>query len=200
VGYDSRGFELPQRFDLGGYPKPRPKRTGPTTAPQEDLTGGAATAFTRVWQFRNRVGISQTFNRNVSPAMIGPAIVKSFTMEFSAAPGAAQLPSWMLGYSETPLAELLDQALPATFPGTKIIDTSFVSDGPQSLPLPGGSMLGFGTQQQAAPTYDLDFVILAPAFVLYFVADAIANADHSYQGSITVINQVSQRTLQLFGL
>lgn len=200
AGYDSRGFEIPQRFDLGGFPKPRAKRQGPSAAPAEDLSGGAATAFTRVWHFRVRVGISGDFNRAVSPAMIGPAIVDELLLEWSASPGAALLSSWMLGWTDTVIPNLLDQPVPATFPGSKIIDASYISDGPQTLPLPGGSMLGFGSQTTGAPKMKLKYIVTAPIFYLYFVANAIQNADHSYNGHINVLNNVSQRALQLIGV
>jgi hypothetical protein len=200
MGWASSGFEIGNKLDARTYPAARTKRTGPVVSPQEDLSGGAASAFTRVWHFRCRVGINGDFNRVVSPAMQGPAIVDELLLEFSASPGATTLPSWMLGYSETLLPQLLDQPVPATFPGSKIIDASYVSDGPQTLPLPGGSMLGFGSQTTGAPKMRLKYIITAPSFYLYFVANAIQNADHSYNGHINVLNNVSQRTLQLVGV
>lgn len=200
MGWASSGFEIGNKLDARTYPAARSKRSGPIITPEADLSGGAASAFTRVWQFRLRVGVGGTFNRVVSPAMQGPAIVDELLLEWSAGPGAALLPSWMLGYSETPLPQLLDQPVPATFPGSRIIDTSYVSDGPQTLPLPGGSMLGFGSQTSGAPKMRLKYIVQAPSFYLYFVANAIQNADHSYQGSINVLNNVSQRTLQLVGV
>jgi len=184
--------------ETDAYPAPRDRGVSAGAGIATASGSSFAAPFTRIWQWRLRVGISQTFNRVVSPAMAGPAVVRTFLLEFSAAPTGGQLPSWMLGYSETPIVELLDSPLPATFPGTKIVETSFQSDGPQALPLPGGSMLGFVSQATGAPVMVLDYIITAPTFYLYFVADAIQNADHSYQGHINVINQLSPEALANF--
>jgi hypothetical protein len=179
------------------YPAPRTTRKGgiPVT---NVVTSGAGQPFTRVWQFRSRVGVGGTYNRTVSPAMTGPAIVKFMTLSMSAAPGAALLSSWQLGYSETVLQELRDAPVPAALPGTPIIDTSFNSDGPQTLPLPGGSMVGFIPQAGGPTPIQLDYIIQAKTFYLWHIWNAIQNADHSMEVSITVINAVGQDALSFF--
>lgn len=182
---------------VDSYPPPRLTRKGGQPI-QNVVTAGGGQPFTRVWHFRSRVGISQTYNRTVSPAMTGPAIVKQMVMSMSAGPGAAQLASWKLGYSETPLGDLRDAALPSVSPGTEIIDASFNSDGPQVLPLPNGTMVGF-TPQAGGPTHmQLDYIITAKTFYLWHLWDAIQNADHSFEASITVINAVGQDALSFF--
>lgn len=179
------------------YPAPRTSRKGgqPVT---NVVTSGAGQPFTRVWHFRSRVGISQTFNRTVSPMMTGPAIVKQMTIAMSAGPGAAQLASWQLGYAETPLQELRDSPLPSVLPGPTIIDASYNSDGPQTLPLPGGTMVGFTSQGNGPFVMQLEYIITSAQFCLWHLWDAIQNADHSFEGSVTVINAVGQDALSFF--
>jgi hypothetical protein len=87
AGINSSGFEIPQRFDLGNFPKARSKRSGPppSSARAEDLFENPAGAAPRMRIFPFAWNETASSRRTISGKMCrGPALYKSIQLGTSA--------------------------------------------------------------------------------------------------------------------
>ena len=106
AGYNSRGFEIPQRFDLSSYPKARPKRSGPpptASAVEQQTTDRDSPPRTRIFPFAwNETANSR---RTISGAKCqGPALYKAFQLGTSTYTAPINK-SVEVGIASTPVVE-----------------------------------------------------------------------------------------------
>lgn len=198
AGITSRGFEIPQRFDLGSYPKPRAKRTGPVATPHEELTAAGGQPFTRCWTWTIRQFGTGARTIRASPAMTGPAVIRSFNIVANTHEVIGLADTWAFGWSDSKPVEQFKGSNAIVPPGQVIFENEFFNDNATGGPAPP-----FGTEWPAIlssnPAHmDLHYLVTAPTFYLWIVYETISVNAFATAGAVTVINQVPLRELAAY--
>lgn len=193
AGYDSRGFEIPQRFDLRSFPAPRGKRTGPVPAPAQDLTASGGQPFSRVWSSYIRQAGASLRTIRASPAMTGPGIITYANVRHDVIELGFLNTAWALGWSQTPVVEQYKGANTVNPPGQVIVEGDWNNDNSNAQAPP------FGQEHQWAGGGFFDvvkgYVIDAPAFYLWFCTEGINANAHVAMCIVNVLNQVPRAAL-----
>lgn len=179
------------------YPAPRLTRKGGVPAPAAVQTSGGQ-PFSRMWNARARVGFADTRTILGSPAMSGPAILRSLTYMFQGATAGGHKTSWLIGWSPVPVTQVFDDASNPPLPGTPLLDNSDVDDGGNAITLEGGTSVGFTQAVNTPWPIDLGYIIDQPQFYLWVCLQSVANAQQIFECSISIANQVGQDALSFF--
>lgn len=195
MGYDSHGFEIGNSGAALGYPKPRAKRQGPSPAPAQDFSTDGGQPFTRVWSWHARQAGTNARSIFASPAMTGPAIVKSMTMSLQSHEVAAGIDAAALGWSvDRPVTQRKGPNTTVP-PGQVIIENNVIDDNVGDNPQPPFGSPYWGLISQAPGFLELDYIILAPTFYLWAIWETTSVNAFVATGTVTVLNQVSMAAL-----
>lgn len=198
MGWDTHGFEIGNTLDRRAYPAARPKRGAGIPIPPEELVSSGAAPFTRVWNFMVRQAGINARTIRVSPAMIGPAIVKSLTLALNSHEVAAGIDAMALGWSiGKPVAQRKGSNT-INPPGQVIIESDTIDDNVGDNPLPSYGSPFWGLISSAPGRIALDYVITEPSFYIWSVWETSSINAFVVDGVVTVLNQVDRRALSQF--
>ena len=183
--------------DVEAYPQPR-DRAGSGVVGSVAPAAVGAVPFSRIWSFRVRTGLISTRTILRSPAMQGPAIVKSLAWMLTGQANAGLKTAWQLGYSETQPVEQFDSLTLTEPPGQRIIDSSDRDDGPNAVAFNGGTSVGFTVSVNGSWPLPLNYVVMEPEFYVWLMIQSVANLQQVIEGMVTVVNNVSPRALENF--
>ena len=196
AGINSRGFEIPQRFDLGSFPKPRGKRQGPIPTPADAVLASGSRPFTRIWSTWIRHAGVGLRSIKVSPAMAGPAIITCISYFFTQLEQAGFAQGFQMGWSVTPATEQFKGPTTTTLPGQVIFEPDWSNDNAGSGLVPGfGTEVGARFSTEAPVELRPGYIINEPTFYLWLCFDSFSANATKLECNTVVLNQVSALAL-----